>query len=121
MKTALNKLLKPFSVEVHGSNYVKKLQRASQVKDAFQTQLQVIDNASMIFDVGANKGEITKKYIELYPRAIVHSFEPYFHFQDAFLRLHQTNNNVTLVQKALSNIVSKTGFYVNKSADTNSI
>jgi len=45
--------------------------------DAFEVQKRIVTaDQPVIFDVGASEGSVTLKYLELYPSAIIHAFEP---------------------------------------------
>ena len=55
-------------------------------KDAFRDQKEILKgiDAPIILDVGANIGNVTKKYSRLFPHATIFAFEP---FPEAFSRL----------------------------------
>jgi FkbM family methyltransferase len=90
-------------------------------KDAFQTHAKLVKEARMIFDVGANRGEVTSRYASMYPRARIHAFEPFPDFRDEFLSRHGSNKRITWVNKALSDKFGTTDYFINKSTDTNSL
>lgn len=121
MKATINKILSPFGIELHGKGYMRKLSTADRSKDAFRSQQSLVKNARVIFDVGANRGNVTAKYAEMYPSATIHAFEPFRDFEQEFLSRHGNNTNISWINKALSDSVSVADYYVNKSADTNSL
>jgi FkbM family methyltransferase len=91
------------------------------LKDAFQTQLRLIKEARIVFDVGANKGQVTDRYAAMFPGAEIHAFEPFPDFKEEFLSRHGSNNMINWVNKALSERVGTTDYYINKNTDTNSL
>lgn len=121
MKNLINQFLKPFDVELHGRSYVKKLQKTGKAKNAFDKQRELVRNSRTIFDVGANRGHVTKLYADLFPKAVIHSFEPFEQFHAVFSGIHGQNRNIRLVKTALSDKTGKREFYLNRSADTNSL
>ena len=60
------------------------------------------NKADIIFDVGANRGDITLKYLTLFPNARIHSFEPFPESYEIFIARHKDNLNVQLNKYALS-------------------
>lgn len=121
MKAAINNLLHKLNLEVHGSSYIKKLRNSDPQKDAFQTQQDHVKNPKTIFDVGANRGWVTKRYAEMYPNAVIHAFEPCQAFSQDFQTANNGNKNIRLVNKALSDKTESTILFVNSSPDTNSL
>lgn len=122
MKNLVNALLKPFHAEIHGIGYLKKLQRQSNLPDASEVQAKLCGNkARVIFDIGANRGDVTRNYTQLFPGADIHAFEPTEEFHAAFLQQHSGNPRVRLNKLALSEKEGDALFYLNKSGDTNSL
>lgn len=121
MKHAINRFLKPLGISLHGNGYIRKLQSNTSQKDSFLEQAQRTKaKHPVIFDVGANKGLVTQKYLTLFPLATIHAFEPFGEFHDTFL-LNSAGKNVRLNKIALSDTRGKTDFFVNESPDTNSL
>ncbi len=52
-------------------------ERGFRKKNAFADQAGLAPHASVIFDVGAHKGQTTAQYRALYPKATIYPFEPY--------------------------------------------
>lgn len=121
MKAAINRMLKPFGVELHGANYIKKLASSHGEKNAFRSQKKWIPQAKIIIDAGANRGEVTAMYTQLYPEAAIHCFEPFPDFREPFLQRHGKNGNVHWINKALSDADGCSDYFVNRSVDTNSL
>ena len=97
-------------------------QRRREV-DAFAAQSWLLrgQDVATIFDVGANVGQTTRIYRELFSGARIHSFEP---FEEAYSELSGTFEGDQLVvpQKiALSNRVETRRLFVNAGAMTNSL
>lgn len=123
MKKLINKLLKPLNIEIHGKGYLQSFAKSEFKKDAFQIQKEILDNrdVKIIFDIGANRGDVLQNYLNTFPNAIIHCFEP---FPTTFLQLQKrypNNKRVILNQIAISNSVSKSEMFVNSNVDTNSL
>ncbi len=77
MKDVINKYLRRFGIEIHGVGYIQKLRNSDLKKSEWQRQKELLKGkANVIFDVGANRGNTTLKYLKFFPNAMVHSFEP---------------------------------------------
>jgi len=75
----------------------------------------------IIFDVGANKGDITKQYRVLFPNGMVYAFEP---FPESYARLVQATQADPLVFPqpiALGSEAGKFAMQANLSSFTNSL
>lgn len=122
MKNLINTLLKPFHAEIHGTGFLKKLEKNAIASDAIKVQGNLLRNkASVIFDVGANKGHITQRYLKTFPNAVVHAFEPFEEFHSNFRRQNPDTKNVHLNSVALSDKEGEADFYLNENGDTNSL
>jgi FkbM family methyltransferase len=122
MKQFINKLLKPFKAEIHGSGYIQMLQKGEFRKDAYQHQKDLLGHAvKTIFDIGANRGDVTERYLQLFPTAQVHSFEPFPGSFNTLTERFNNHPNVQLIQKAVSNNSNPLQFHVNANVDTNSL
>jgi FkbM family methyltransferase len=90
--------------------------------DAFAVQrLLLTKQAPMIFDVGANVGDVTRQYRGLFPSAVIHSFEP---FPNSFKLLKQgtaNDNNVFVHQLAISDKKARLALHSNAADVTNSL
>jgi FkbM family methyltransferase len=122
MKKFINNLLKPFHAEIHGTGYLKKLQKNANAPDAMEVQGKLLRNeAKIIFDIGANRGQVTRQYAEIFPGAFIHAFEPFEEFHTLFHRENPGNPNIRLNALALSEKEGDADFYLNESGDTNSL
>ena len=103
MKKLINKCLKQIGIEVHGIGYIKKLKSSDPKKNEWAIQKKILhNNAKIIFDVGANRGSTTLKYTSIFPKAKIHSFEPFPDSYKKFILNHNNNINVKLNKYALS-------------------
>jgi FkbM family methyltransferase len=74
----------------------------------------------MVFDVGANKGQCLGEMLKHFPRARIHSFEP---FPEVFAQLTAMTRaypNVTAHNLALGEADGTRAFHLNRASDTNS-
>ncbi len=89
---------------------------------AYQVQRELIRQQSpMIFDIGANVGEVTQLYRSLFPDAIIHSFEP---FADSYRSLEgQCSKDPKIFphQVAVCENTESQTLHSNSSAATNSL
>ena len=122
MKDLINKCLNIFGVEIHGAGYIQKIMRSDYKKNEWKTQQKLLGKkASVIFDVGANRGNTVSKYLSLFPSVKIHAFEPFPDIYKTLMNHHKNNTSVYLNKYALSSKVGRSTFYVNKSIDTNSL
>lgn len=121
MKNLINKVIAPLGLEVHGKGYMKKIMKNEFKKDPFQTQYEITGGkAKVIFDVGANRGQTTRKYLELFSDAVIHSFEPIHNFMQ-YYDGYKSNKRVVFNPIGLSDKEGEVEFFLNKSLDTSSI
>ncbi len=121
-KASINKLTRRFGFELHGTGFIQSMVKPSFKEDAFKKQGELLSNhAATIFDVGANVGDITLQYSDLFPKSQVYAFEP---FSENFEKLSSRVahlNRVFPFQLALGEQVALMPFYVNNNGDTNSL
>lgn len=122
MKKQINKILHFVGLELHGTGYIKRLKSNASEKDVFQDQknLLSIENP-VIFDVGANRGDISIKYNDLFKNAKIFSFEPFYETFEILERTTSPFENITSVQKAVSDTSQRLQFFSNANPDTNSL
>lgn len=125
MKNLFNKILSPIGLEIHGKNYITKLKAESNSKNPFEVQREYFKqksiNVQTIFDLGANTGITIKKYLNYFPNAKIHAFEPTIEIEDELKNNFSNNKNIILNFKAVSDKNASVIFYKNKINDTNSI
>jgi FkbM family methyltransferase len=120
-KGLLNKYCRKLGFEIHGSGYIQSVKKESFKEDAFEVQKKIIGKCKTIFDIGANRGEITLRYAELFPEARIFAFEP---FGDSFQILESrfsADKRIACFQVAIGDSDSKGNLFVNKNVDTNSL
>ncbi len=122
IKNKINNYLRKIGIEFHGVGYIQKLKNSDMKKNEWSRQRELLKNkADVIFDVGANKGDTTLKYLNIFPNAKIHSFEPFPESYEIFIRRHKESLNVLLNKYALSNSIGRASLNINKSVDTNSL
>ena len=79
---------------------------------AIVRRMGILPKDVIIVDGGARRGNVTNKYLELFPKAHVHSFEPEpVGFRETAERFC-TDSRVTIVRKALYSCEDEEAFYV---------
>jgi FkbM family methyltransferase len=121
-KAFINKYCRKFGFEIHGTGFIQASQKTSFKEDVFLKQKEIVDgHAEVIFDLGANRGDISLEYRKTFPQAHIYSFEPF----PATFSILSSNisefKNITAYQKALADKVGKKSFFVNHNVDTNSL
>ncbi len=84
-------------------------------------QLLVPKPNPVILDLGANEGQSTREFLELYPEAIIHAFEP---APDTFVKLQKNigdKPNVKLLNQAIGAKTGMATFHINSYNQTNSL
>ena len=120
-KALLNRYCRKLGFEIHGSGYIQSVKKESFKEDAFEVQKEIMGKCETIFDIGANRGEITARYAELFPGARIFAFEP---FADSFQILElrfSADTRIACFQMAIADTDSKSNLFVNKNVDTNSL
>ena len=78
MKEKLNSILRKFGAEIHGTGYLQSLQKSEFRKDSFTIQRELSrGQIKTIFDLGANRGDISVRYRSEFPGAAIYAFEPF--------------------------------------------
>lgn len=100
-----------------------RLTRACGLKDAFAQQkaLFALEGARTILDVGANIGQTTQQYRELFPDAVVYSFEPFPASLAELAKKFGGDPRVKPVPQAVGREKGEKTFFVNASPYTNSL
>lgn len=118
LRTLAKKSLKRRGYELHAES-----RACTVLKDPFSDQKKLLPQheEKIIFDVGANTGQTTKKYRALFPRSVIFSFEPHVESFDALSMTFAEDKAVYPVRSALSDKSGRRRFYVNESSLTNSL
>ncbi len=99
----------------------EKFKRSFREKDAFADQKRLCAQPHVVFDVGANQGQTSKKYRALFPAAEIHAFEP---FPDAYRVLERRNKSdqkIICNQIALGVTNGSRTFHTYEASVTNSL
>ena len=120
-KSRLNKYLGRFGFEIHGTGYIQSVKKQSFKEDAFAVQKEMVGNCSTIFDVGANRGEITSKYAELFPEASIFAFEPFPASFNILESCFSGNKKIRCFRNAIGETNTRGKLFVNNNVDTNSL
>lgn len=75
----------------------------------------------VIFDIGANQGDITAELDESYNNAIIHTFEAIPYLAEKQRKRFVDKQNIIVNEAAISNSNEKLEFYVNEFPDTSSL
>jgi len=121
-KNVINRYLGKFGVELHGKGYLQSLAKGDFKKDAFSIQKELLGcEAKVVFDVGANRGDVTASYRNYFPEAEIFAFEPFPGSLDVLRGKHAGDKKVYPFQLALAEEAGEKTLYVNQNADTNSL
>src|SRR5258708_5417149 len=121
-KSLISHYCRMLGFEVHGAGYMQAIRKQSFQDNAFEKQREIIgERGRVIFDIGANRGNVTEKYLKMFPNASVFAFEPYPDTYEALKGRFKIEANVSCHKYAISDSTGQQTFYVNKNIDTNSI
>ena len=122
-KDRINRYLGKFGVELHGKGYLQSLAKGEFRQDSFIVQQEMLNDKKVktIFDIGANRGDVTARYYSLFPDASIYAFEPFEASFTSFQHRYRDNKLVHPYQLAVASSGGTKTFYVNNSVDTNSL
>ncbi len=121
-KSILNKYFRKFGFEVHGLGYLEKLKKSEFASDPFLKQKEFLKTVSpVIIDAGANRGEVSQTYLDLFPAAKIYAFEPFEETYQQYRQRFLGRGNIKIENLALTETSGSQTFYINKSVDTNSL
>ncbi|WP_413171767.1 FkbM family methyltransferase [Anabaena azotica] len=97
--------------------------RSRYFVDAFQDQKKLLQqqHVKCIFDCGANIGQTTAKYKQLFPNATIYSFEPTQETFDVLCQTFKSDELVKPQQLSVSNLTGHQQFFVYKDSQLNSL
>lgn len=98
------------------SDKVKAWNETFAIQKALTSSIEV----KTVFDVGAYNGGTSLKYKEVFPTAVVYSFEPFPSSYRKALERIQGIQDIYFFQKAITDHTGKVEFFCNKSELTNS-
>lgn len=79
------------------------------------------EDISLIFDVGANVGQTAMSFVETFPNASIHSFEPILDTYNLLLKKSKNHPNIKPVQSALGAEKGSVEIILNSDSQINSI
>lgn len=123
MKQLINKYLRKFGVELHGTGYLQAQAKKEFKSDTFEVQKEICGHIKnpVIFDLGANNGDIAKLYLQHFSSARLYAFEPFPGSYNNLLVNFGNDSRVKHYQLAVSDSNEEKEFFVNKNVDTNSL
>jgi FkbM family methyltransferase len=97
--------------------------RARPRRDPFEDQQRLLrsSGARMIFDVGANRGDVTRRYRQLYPSAEIHAFEPFPECVATLKQRYAGDPNTHLHEVAVADAPGTREFFLTKADPSNSL
>ncbi len=120
-KNKLNKYLRKFNFEIHGTSYMQSLKKGEFKSNEFDFFKRVFAKANItIFDVGANRGSKIKEFLSLFPSSLIFAFEPYTPLHNELEKQFSDHPNVRLYNIGISDKKKEMIFNVNKGIDTSS-
>jgi FkbM family methyltransferase len=121
-KDLINHYCRKFGFELHGTGYIQRLKKNSFGDDAFAKQRELIETSDpIIFDVGANRGDVAEQYLALFPNSVIHAFEPHPETYSLLRERFENNARVHCHNFAVADDENQREFYVNRSVDTSSL
>ena len=108
IKWVIKKILWLFNIDI--------LKKKKNFDDIYKIKIK---NKPIIFDVGANNGQTIKRFLSIFSKPIIHSFEPISNCCLLISKLYKSNN-IFINNFALGKKLSKKIFYINKSDVTSS-
>jgi FkbM family methyltransferase len=99
------------------------ISRAHTLKDPFEDQQRLLGaaGARVIFDVGANRGDVTRRYRKLYPEAEIHAFEPFPECVAALKRRYESDPHTYLHDVAVADAPGTREFFLTQADPSNSL
>jgi FkbM family methyltransferase len=93
------------------------------VSDPYIAQRELLRSTacSLVFDVGAFRGEAAAEYAEMFPAAQVYAFEPFPPSYNSLVGRFAGNSRIHLVNAAVSSQTGEAVFHVNGRPETNSL
>jgi FkbM family methyltransferase len=97
-------------------------ERGFHRKNAFADQFNITGGqARVIFDVGANTGQTTERYLELFPDATIYCFEPFPASYELLRRRFSEQPRVRCYRLAVSEVTGTRPFHTFTNSVTNSL
>ena len=129
-KIIIGEWLKKIGIVDFSLKFIKKFGYLSKFSDEHCSGIDLsydissnvpIKDIKTAFDIGASIGSMTSKIISTFPFARIYSFEPYSVSFEKLKNSFQTNKNVIVNKKAMSNVSGKFKMYIKKDTGYNSL
>jgi len=115
IKHIANTLLRPFNYETVQLGHRKN-------SDPFRFQSDFIKKKDpLVFDGGANRGDLTARYRKWFPKCTLHLFEPFPATFQVLKQRYEAVPNIKLNEMALSDVDGTATFNENEADVTNSL
>jgi hypothetical protein len=115
----------PLFEGVYDTLFYKKNKRKSDTsksKSPYQDISRLLEiDSPVIVDGGAYKGETTTKFLDLFPSATIHAFEPLPKHINSLRKKYENNTNVYIHDNAIGNDSGKNEIKVNPKSNTSSV
>jgi FkbM family methyltransferase len=108
MKNIVHKIFKKFGYEIVAQHLIKKMVNTSDRGllglDFYYLLPDYVDASKFqcCFDIGANLGQTTDKFIKYFPSAKIYSYEPVAETYQLIYKKFSTSSHVYIAKKALS-------------------
>jgi len=106
---------------VNNKNIHDKFVRGFRPKDAYVDQHMLLPDAKVIFDIGANQGQTSRRYRALFQSAQIHAFEPFAEAYDVLARQFRGDSHAICVQQALGAAPERRQLHVYEASVINSL
>jgi len=102
--------MKTDPVTVPGKEFEERQFRSSRFEDLYRFLPK--EKALIIFDIGANIGQLSMKFREMFPAAKIHAFEPTPEAYDKLSRKFRNDGGAATNNLAVSDKTGSTSFYI---------
>lgn len=99
MKQLIKKFLKKINIDVKRID--PEIKNELSFDDIYQRK---INYTPIIFDVGANRGQSIERFKKIFPKSVVHSFEPVFSEYSYMKNKYKNDNSIIINNFALGEI-----------------
>jgi hypothetical protein len=112
-KSLINRFFGKFGFEIHGTGFIQSIQKISFKEDPLLRQKEIVgSNARIIFDIGANRGDVALQYKALFPSSVIYAFEPFPETFNILVSNISKVNNIIAYQKAIANKAQKKNYFL---------
>lgn len=120
-KNKINKYLRKFKVEIHGTSYIQSLKKGKFKSNEFDFFKKIFGSGPItIFDIGANRGLKIIEFLKFFPSSLIYAFEPYIPLFKELEKQFLNNPDIRLFNIGVSDKRTEKVFNVNRGVDTSS-